>query len=86
VTIGVWNHFWVFNSIPLIYLSVAVSYMWVRSMLLKVSITKQRKCSALLAHIHFMPSNMFTNYLYLHQMKITQIFEKIWKRIKAHIT
>ena len=24
VTIGVWVHFWVFNSIPLIYLSVAV--------------------------------------------------------------
>jgi hypothetical protein len=24
VTIGVWGHFWVFNSIPLIYLSVAV--------------------------------------------------------------
>ena len=24
VTIGVWIHFWVFNSIPLIYLSVAV--------------------------------------------------------------
>ena len=25
VTIGVWVHFWVFNSIPLIYLSVSVS-------------------------------------------------------------
>jgi hypothetical protein len=24
VTLGVWFHFWVFNSIPLIYLSVAV--------------------------------------------------------------
>ena len=24
VTIGVWVHFWVFNSIPLIYLSVTV--------------------------------------------------------------
>jgi hypothetical protein len=24
VTIGVWTHFWVFNSIPLIYLSVTV--------------------------------------------------------------
>jgi hypothetical protein len=25
VTIGVWIHFWVFTSIPLIYLSVAVT-------------------------------------------------------------
>jgi hypothetical protein len=24
VTIGVWVHFWVFNSIPLVYLSVAI--------------------------------------------------------------
>jgi hypothetical protein len=24
VTIGVWVHFWVFNSIPLVYLSVSV--------------------------------------------------------------
>jgi hypothetical protein len=24
VTIGVWVHFWVFNSIPLVYLSVAL--------------------------------------------------------------
>jgi hypothetical protein len=25
VTIGMWIHFWVFNDIPLVYLSVAVS-------------------------------------------------------------
>jgi hypothetical protein len=24
VTIGVWVHFWVYNSIPLVYLSVAI--------------------------------------------------------------
>jgi hypothetical protein len=24
VTIGVWVHFWVFNSIPLVYLSVSI--------------------------------------------------------------
>jgi hypothetical protein len=28
VTIGVWVHFWVFNSIQLIYLSVAVPVPW----------------------------------------------------------
>ena len=25
VTIGVWVHFWVFNSIPLVYLSVVIT-------------------------------------------------------------
>jgi hypothetical protein len=28
VTIGVWVHFWVFNSIPLIYLPVTVPIIW----------------------------------------------------------
>ena len=30
VTIGVWVHFWVFNSIPLISCTMGFSYLWVQ--------------------------------------------------------